>query len=230
MARRILVVEDEPAIADSVVYALNTEGFETVWCTTARDASAALAEGGIDLVVLDVGLPDRNGFDLCRDIRKTSSLPIIFLTARKEEVDRVVGLEIGGDDYIVKPFSPREVSARVKAVLRRSAPGEGEPAAGKGVSPAFRVDAAKCAVAYHGVPLNLSRYEYRILCMLLERPGWVFSREQIMERVWEEPEASLDRTVDTHIKTLRMKLHAVRPKLDPIQTHRGLGYSLREKP
>ena len=227
MARRILLVEDEPAIADSAAYALNTEGLETVWCTTAREALAALGKGNIDLIVLDVGLPDRNGFDLCRDIRRTSSVPIIFLTARKEEVDRVVGLEIGGDDYIVKPFSPREVSARVKAVLRRSPPGEPPPSSETRPS-SFRADPERCAISYFGQPLDLSRYEFRLLRMLMEKPGWVFSREQIMERVWEEPEASLDRTVDTHVKTIRAKLHRIRPKLDPIQTHRGLGYSLRE--
>jgi len=120
MARRILIVEDEPAIADSVTYALSTDGFETAWCATGREALAALARGGVALVVLDIGLPDRNGFDLCREIRRTSAVPIIFLTARKDEVDRIVGLEIGADDYIVKPFSPRELASRVSAVLART--------------------------------------------------------------------------------------------------------------
>ena len=229
MPLRILLVEDEPAIADSVAYALNTEGFESVWCTTAREALAALNKGNVDLMVLDIGLPDRNGFDLCRDIRRTSAIPIIFLTARKEEVDRIVGLEIGAGDYIVKPFSPREVSARVRAVLRRSRPPPLTPPAESRAVP-FQVDTEKYAISYFGQPLDLSRYEFRILRLLVEKPGHVLSREQIMEQVWEEPEASLDRTVDTHIKTLRAKLHHIRPKLDPIQTHRGVGYSLREVP
>jgi two-component system, OmpR family, catabolic regulation response regulator CreB len=221
------VVEDEPAIADSVIYALTTEGFETAWCATGREALAELGKGRVDLVVLDIGLPDRNGFDLCRDIRRTSPVPIIFLTARKEEVDRIVGLEIGADDYIVKPFSPREVSARVRAVLRRSRPAV-SPAPKLTPSSSFVVDPDRYAIAYRGKPLDLSRYEFRILRLLIENPGRVLSREQIMERAWEEPEASLDRTVDTHIKTLRAKLHAIRSKPDPIRTHRGLGYSLRE--
>ena len=120
MSQKILVVEDEPAIAENIVYALQTEGFEVECCTTGRKARAALAHGAVDLIVLDVGLPDGNGFDLCREIRQSSNVPILFLTARSEEVDRVVGLEIGGDDYVVKPFSPRELSARVKAILRRA--------------------------------------------------------------------------------------------------------------
>jgi len=119
MAQRILVVEDEPAIADTITYALRTEGFEVAWCSTAEEATRVLHENDISLIVLDVGLPDQNGFDLCKEIRKTSAVPIIFLTARTDEIDRVVGLEIGGDDYVPKPFSPRELAARVKAVLRR---------------------------------------------------------------------------------------------------------------
>lgn len=228
MRQKILVVEDEPAIADTITYALRTEGFDVEWCATGRDAGKALAKGGIHLVVLDVGLPDGNGFDVCRDLRKTSKIPVIFLTARAKEVDRVVGLEIGGDDYVVKPFSPRELSARVKAVLRRT---DGEPAKDPVSLPKnfpFAIDRQRVVIAYFGKPLDLSRYEYRILETLMGRPGWVFSRDQLMEKAWEEPGASLDRTVDTHIKTLRAKLREIKPKVDPIQTHRGLGYSLKE--
>ena len=227
MPEKILVVEDEPAIADNITYALQTEGYEVVWCATGEDGMAALEGDGFSLVVLDVGLPDRNGFDLCRDIRRTSALPVIFLTARADEIDRVVGLEIGGDDYVVKPFSPRELAARVKAVLRRTASAGGGSAAQVASSP-FVVDHQRKRIAYFGKPLDLSRYEYRMLEVLIGRPGWVFSREKLMDLVWEEPEASMDRTVDTHIKTLRGKLRAVKPKLDPIRTQRGLGYSLKE--
>ncbi|MBU4200333.1 MAG: two-component system response regulator CreB [Verrucomicrobia bacterium] len=225
MALRILIVEDEQGIVDNVTYALETEGFATVSCKTGAEALQALAKGSIDLIILDIGLPDRTGFDLCKDIRKTSSVPIIFLTARAKEVDRIVGLELGGDDYVVKPFSPRELAARVKAVFRRLGNGEARPAAAK--TP-FQVDKQRCVISYFGQPLDLSRYEFKILEVLIEKPGRVFSREQIMERAWEEPEASLDRTVDTHIKTLRAKLHKIRPKADPIQTHRGFGYALKE--
>jgi two-component system catabolic regulation response regulator CreB len=222
-------VEDEPAIADTISYALTTEGFDAVWCPTAGQAKAALEKEGIDLVVLDVGLPDRNGFEFCKELRRTSAVPVIFLTARADEVDRVVGLEIGGDDYIVKPFSPRELTARVKAVLRRSPSAESVGKA-DGVASPFSVDRNRMKIHYFGKPLDLSRYEFRLLEVLIGRPGWVFSRDQLMDRVWQEPEASMDRTVDTHIKTLRAKLREVKPRMDPIVTHRGLGYSLKEVP
>lgn len=227
MPDRILVVEDEPAITDNIKYALSTEGMDVVCCSTGEEAMRILQDGNVSLIVLDIGLPDRNGFDLCRDIRKTSAIPIIFLTARADEVDRVVGLEIGGDDYVVKPFSPRELAARVKAVLRRSPSGKAGNGKGVVTSP-FTIDRKKLTISYFGKPLDLSRYEYRLLDVLIGRPGWVFSREQLMDMVWEEPEASMDRTVDAHIKTLRAKMREVKPDLNPIQTHRGLGYSLKE--
>ncbi len=252
-ARRILIVEDEPAIADTLLYALRTEGFSPEWCATGRAGLAALAaadgaEKPFALVVLDVGLPDGTGFEVCKTIRKTSTVPVIFLTARNAELDRVLGLELGGDDYLVKPFSPRELTARVKAILRRvpavatepeaetsavrhaAAPGRG------GARSEFAVDEARCAIAFRGVTLELARYEFRLLKVLVAQPGRVFSRDQLMSAVWEDPGASLDRTVDAHIKMLRAKLRAVTAvgggasdeAADPIQTHRGLGYSLRE--
>lgn len=226
MSGTILVVEDEPAIADTIVYALRTEGFGVASCVTAGEALEAFHAGGIDLIVLDVGLPDQTGFEVCKAIRKTSNVPIIFLTARSGEVDRVVGLEIGGDDYVSKPFSPRELAARVKAVLRRTLPSE-ETEAGPPISP-WTVDRSRRRITYHAQTLDLSRYEYRILEVLLAHPGWVYSREQLMQMVWESPESAMDRTVDTHIKTLRAKLREVDPGVDPIQTHRGVGYSLKE--
>ena len=224
--KRILVVEDEPAIADNITYALSTEGFDVVWCSTGEEALEKLAVDRLSLIVLDIGLPDRSGFDLCREIRKTSAIPVIFLTARADEIDKVVGLEIGGDDYMVKPFSPRELAARVRAVLRRTPDGGGVDT--EVVSSAFSIDTKRKRISYFGKPLDLSRYEYRIIEVLAGRPGWVFSRDQLMDMVWEEPEASMDRTVDTHIKTLRSKLKQVKPELNPIQTHRGVGYSLKE--
>jgi two-component system, OmpR family, catabolic regulation response regulator CreB len=258
MLFRILIVEDEPAIADNIVYALETEGFRTRWCATGREALAALAES-FDLAVLDVGLPDIGGFDLCREIRKRHELPIVFLTARAGEIDRVVGLEIGADDYVVKPFSPRELAARIKAILRRTArPETGGAAAGaapggaalaaagsgEGANPAFpdspagggsarppspfRVDEERCVITYFGKRLELSRYEYRLLAALVGKPGRVWSRERLMEKAWDEPEASLDRTVDAHVKSLRAKLRQVKPDAEAIVTHRGLGYSLKE--
>jgi len=224
---KVLLIEDEPAIAENVTYALETEAFSVAWCETGQKGLSLIAEADdIDLVVLDIGLPDQNGFDLCRTIRQSSTVPIIFLTARGEEVDRVVGLELGGDDYVVKPFSPRELVARIRAVLRRSG---AESTAVPGCGP-FVVDEPRKRILYRGELLPLSRYEFRILKLLLARPGWVFSRQQLMDQAWEEPEASYDRTVDTHMKTLRAKLRGVDPDHDPIRTHRGQGYSLRDPP
>ena len=224
MKRRILIVEDEPAIVDTIQYALETEGFETIQLSFGAPVLPLLARESIDLIVLDIGLPDVSGFELCKEIRRSCATPIIFLTARTDEVDRVVGLEIGADDYISKPFSPRELSARVKAVLRRTRP-DGDST--RSVA-AFQVNESKCRIAYYGKALDLSRYEYEILRVFIRRPGHVYSRDQLMELAWEEPEASLDRTVDAHIKNLRAKMKALEPEFDPIVTHRGMGYSLRE--
>ena len=228
MQPRILLVEDEPSIADNIIYALKTDSFDPVWCATGQEALARFARETFALVILDVGLPDMNGFDLCRKLRASSSVPIIFVTARKDEIDRVVGLEIGGDDYVVKPFSPRELTARVKAILRRTEHTAPVATPAPEAVPMFSVDEDRCEIRYHGSPLALSRYEFRLLKILVAKPGRVFSREQLMDQAWEEPEAALDRTVDAHIKTLRAKLRAVRSDEDPIRTHRGLGYSMKE--
>jgi two-component system catabolic regulation response regulator CreB len=225
MKGRIMIVDDEPAIVDAIQYALETEGFETETHYLGEPAKDALAQRPADLVILDLGLPDVNGLDLFRDIRKASEVPVIFLTARADEVDRIVGLELGADDYITKPFSPREVSARVKAVLRRTGTGE----KGAEISGAvFTVNESKRRIRFHGELLDLSRYEYEILRTFINRPGHVFTRERIMEIVWEHPEASLDRTIDAHIKNIRAKLKRIRSGSDPIITHRGTGYSLRD--
>ena len=226
MKPRILVVEDEPSILDNILYSLETEGFEPHGCATAGDARAALLRGPWALVVLDVGLPDTVGFELCKEIRRTSNLPIIFLTARAGELDRVLGLEIGGDDYMVKPFSPRELCARVKAVLRRvqSPPQTPAPTAHS----AFRIDEERMQILHHGTRLILSGTEFRLLRALCEKPGRVLSRAQLMDIAWDDPGAALERTVDAHIKSLRAKLKEAHPDADPIETHRGFGYSLRE--
>jgi two-component system catabolic regulation response regulator CreB len=224
MKPKILIVEDEPAIAENIQYALETDGFETHCLSSGSPVISLIAKMAVDLIVLDIGLPDINGLELCKEIRKTHTLPIIFLTARSDEIDRVVGLEIGADDYVVKPFSPRELAARVRAVLRRAQ--HQTPAAPS--SGAFRIDESKRQIFYAGTCVELSRYEYNILKILIHRPGHVFSREQLMELAWDEPEASMDRTVDAHIKNIRAKLKAITPELDPITTHRGVGYALKE--
>jgi two-component system, OmpR family, catabolic regulation response regulator CreB len=232
MPERILLIEDEPAIADTIVYALKTEGFDPLWCATGAEGRAGAARGGIALVILDIGLPDANGLDLCREIRTTSRTPVIFLTARASEVDRVVGLELGADDYVVKPFSPRELVARVRAVLRRSS--AAAPAVAKNVPASaagrFAVDVSAMTISYHGTALELARTEFRILQTMVGHPGRVFSRRELMEAAWDQPEVSLERTVDTHIKTIRRKLEHVRPGEDPIETRRGFGYAVKVRP
>lgn len=221
---RILVVEDEPAIVETIQYALQTDGFETRSLSSGRPALSLLDKQGFDLIILDIGLPDINGLELFKEIRRAHSLPVIFLTARSEEVDRVLGLELGADDYVVKPFSPRELCARVRAVLRRVHP----PTAGATPSRAFRIDESRHQISYHGKPVELSRHEFDLLKILILHPGHVFSRDRLMDLAWEEPEASMDRTVDAHIKNIRAKLKIIRPSIDPIVTHRGIGYALKE--
>lgn len=224
---RILLVEDEPAIAETVLYALRTEGFEARHCLTGGEALGLARESAFDLAVLDVGLPDIGGFALCRELRRVRSadgreLPVIFLTAHDAEAERILGLEIGADDYVTKPFSPRELVARVRVVLRRGQGGSGVAMSTNG----FEHDADGHRIRFRGQLLDLTRYEYGLLAALLQRPGAVLSRSQLMDRVWGDALDSGDRTIDTHIKTLRAKLRAVAPEADPIRTHRGLGYSL----
>ncbi len=228
--RRILLLEDEPAIADTLLYALRSEGFDVTHVQLAREALAAFAKQPPDLAILDVGVPDGSGFDVCRAIRKTSELPIVFLTAHSEEIDRVLGLELGADDYVSKPFSPREVCARVKAILRRSAVSK---AAEQGAAPAavgadaLRLDESAQRIACAGSYLALTRYEYLLLATLLRRPGRIFSRAELMDLVWSDAPDTLDRTVDAHIKLLRAKLRNNGVSVEVIQTHRNMGYSLQ---
>ncbi len=226
----IVIVEDEPGIADTLQYALRTEGFEPRWCATGEAALAGCDDAA--LVILDVGLPDLNGFEVFKRLRaRHAALPVLFLTARADEIDRVVGLELGADDYVTKPFSPRELVARVRTVLRRSAPPPATPAVPAAASaPAqpFMHDEGRRSIRYYGEVLELSRYEYGLLRTLIGRPGFVFTRERLLDLVWDDDSASLDRTVDAHVKTLRAKLKAVAPTLEPIRTHRGVGYALAE--
>ncbi len=220
----ILVAEDEPAIADAVLYALRSEGLEAQHCLLGREVAPRVRAGGVDVVVLDVGLPDVSGFDVCRELRGFSEVPVIFLTARNDEVDRVLGLELGADDYVAKPFSPRELVARVRARLRRRAPAG--TSAGWAAHGEFAIDRDGHRVRFRERMLDLTRYEYALLAALLQRPGAILSRAQLMDRGWDSDADSADRTVDTHVKTLRAKLRAAGADPDPIRTHRGIGYSL----
>jgi two-component system catabolic regulation response regulator CreB len=220
----ILIVEDEAPIADTLIYALRLDGFTATWQQFAGTALEYLRQNPVDLVILDVGLPDISGFEACRQLRRFSEVPVIFLTARGDEIDRVVGLEIGGDDYVVKPFSPREVVARVKAILKRSAPREEAPTTSAAGS-LFQVDGERLQIHYRSQPVNLTRHEFRLLQSLLAQPERVFSREQLLQAVGVAAEANYERSIDGHIKSLRAKLRQIAPDTEPIQTHRGFGYS-----
>lgn len=231
---QVLVVEDEAAIAQTILYALRSEGYAATHCLLGGEALALLQQGGPDLVVLDVGLPDLGGFEVCRRLRAlpgpAGQVPVIFLTARNDEVDRVLGLELGADDYMAKPFSPRELVARVRARLRRvvapAPPASPALASGWQQHGAFAIDREGRRIRYGSQPLELTRYEYALLEALLQRPGAILSRAQLMDRGWDTHADSADRTVDTHVKTLRAKLRAAGAAHDPIRTHRGLGYAL----
>ena len=225
----ILLIEDESAIADTVIYALRTEGYAVTHCLLGRDGLAALERERYALVILDVGLPDGNGFDLCRELRRFTDVPVIILTARNSEIDRIVGLEIGADDYVAKPFSPRELTARVRVILRRAGPRAELAATDTAGSEArcFRLSTEDGRIFYNGTLLDLTRYEYLLLKTMIPHPERIFTRADLMQQAWVAPDHSMERTVDTHVKTLRAKLKAIDPTRDPIETHRGLGYSLR---
>jgi len=221
----ILIVEDEPSIADTLIFVLQTEGFNVTWKALANDALRLLQTESIDLVIMDVGLPDITGFEACKQLRKFSNVPVIFLTARGEELDRVVGLEIGADDYVVKPFSPREVAARVKAILKRVMPIATFVPAKSTVESVFIINNENLQIFYHEQLLQLTRVEFKLLQTLVEQPQRVFSRDQLLNAVGAATDAGYDRSIDTHIKTLRSKLRAVVANAEPIQTQRGFGYS-----
>jgi two-component system catabolic regulation response regulator CreB len=221
MKPRVLIVEDEPGIADTLQYALRTEGFDPAWVATGEEALAQVKAQPPALVILDVGLPDTSGFEVFKRLREFADVPVVFLTARSDEIDRVVGLELGADDYVAKPFSPRELVARVRSILRRSAKAPAAPRL------PLVVDEGKRQIRFYGTLLELSRYEFGLLQTLASHPGHVFSRDTLLDKVWDDSE-SLDRTVDAHVKTLRAKMKLVAPTLEPIRTHRGSGYALAE--
>ena len=223
---RILLVEDDLPIAENVIVGLEREGFTCTHVLLGAACLDYLQSNTVDLVILDVGLPDTNGFEVCKTIRRTSEIPVIFLTARADEVDRVVGLEIGADDYILKPFSPRELVARVKTILRRChLPARSAPVTHK----PFQIDEARACIVFAGQPLDLTRAEYFLLRTLVNAPQKVFSRQALMDAAGLA-DASLERVIDTHIKTLRAKLAAVSPEREWIHTHRSFGYSLNIAP
>lgn len=234
MNQTIFVIDDEISITDSVQFALEQEGFDVRVFHTGQEVMPALENGAPELLILDVGLTDGSGFDFFRQYRQQCQTPVIFLTARNDEIDRVVGLEMGADDYIGKPFSLRELVARVRVVLRRKESTLNTQSnknlqvnsddAVRQIS-VFRLDSVCKKIHYYDQLLTLTAHEYRLLELLLSQAGRVYSRAQLLEQTCDAPEHRLERTVDTHIKTLRLKLHEVAHDKDPIKTHRGLGYS-----
>lgn len=228
----ILIVEDELSIADTLVFALGAEGFETRWVRLGRQAIEAVEAGSVLFVILDVGLPDMSGFEVCKAIRRSSEVPVLFLTARAEEIDRVVGLEIGADDYVVKPFSPREIAARVRAILKRTggvrpAPPPASPPAltARDSADDFVLDGARLKISYRDQPLELTAQEFRLFAHLLQHPERVFSRQSLLEAVGAGGGANYERNIDGNVRSLRAKIRKLAPERDPIQTHRGFGYS-----
>ncbi len=223
----VLLVEDEPAIADTLVYALETECFAVTHALTGADALAAASHGDFDLAILDIGLPDMTGLEVCRRLREISAIPVLFLTARDGELDRILGLELGGDDYVTKPFSPREIVARVRAILRRTSQSAHAPATSH---TSLHHDAATMRIHCAGTPLDLTAHEYKLLLVLMNQPGRVFTRDQLLDQAWQDPGAVTDRTVDAHIKSIRSKLRSASSGAENlIETRRGLGYSLTPK-
>jgi two-component system alkaline phosphatase synthesis response regulator PhoP len=228
MAARILVVDDEPAVTDLLAYNLRQAHYEVLTAADGREALRLAQQANPDLILLDLMLPEIDGLDVCRQLRKTSQVPIIMITALGEETDRVVGLELGADDYITKPFSVREVLARIKAVLRRgSATDEaGETGVilhGRG---GLRLDPERHEATVEGVRLSLTRLEFELLAMLLRHPGRAFTREQLLEQAWGYDFAGDTRAVDSAVKRLRSKLRAISEQADCIETVRGVGYRL----
>ena len=231
--KQILCVEDDAAILMPLRYALEREEWQVTWANTGSQAIAFVQQQTFDFIILDVGLPDINGFDVCKKIRQFNHTPLLFLTARDDEIDRIVGLEIGADDYCTKPFSSREIVSRIKAIWRRmDIQSQLQPAQSTIETQTIIAKTWQCIdeslqIHYQGSALQLTRYEYRLLKLLIDHPEQVFSRQQLMDHIWEHPEHSLERTVDTHIKSLRQKLKQISAEYDPITTHRGFGYSLK---
>ncbi|UUZ74313.1 winged helix-turn-helix domain-containing protein [Polaromonas sp. P1(28)-13] len=220
---RVLLVEDDPAIAKSIIYTLERDGLAVTHSLLLCDARRQLGQHPPDVLILDVGLPDGSGLDLCKEVRAAGSLPVLMLSAHDEEIDRVLGLELGADDYLGKPFSPRELLARVRSMLRRARMPLPASRAIGGTSP-FGIDLGGQRISLQGKPLPLTRREFGLLLDLLQHRGRIRSRDELLGAVWGSDSDSTDRTVDTHIKTLRAKLQEAAPEHDYIVTHRGMGY------
>lgn len=226
MAKHILLVDDETRIQDVVEYALSKEGYRVTCLTDGRSALARLANESFDLVILDVMLPDIDGLEICRTLRKTSKVPILFLSARGDEVDRIVGLELGGDDYLVKPFSPRELVARTRAVLRRFDHANERELPRARVYGALELDPERHEARYAQQRVILTATEFALLLALYERPGVVMSRAQLIDKAYSGDVHITERTLDTHVRRIRAKFRSLGG--DPIATVHGVGYKAVE--
>lgn len=225
---KILVIEDHDAARESLIAMLQEDRFDAVGVGTGNEGLDIIRKGGVDLLLLDIGLPDWNGFDLFHEIRKISDLPVMFMTARSDVVDKVTGLEIGADDYILKPVDYREVVARIRAILRRVQRGGPSGSPVKSGTP-FTIDVEKRRIRVAGELLDLTPLEYGILKTLIEKPGHVFSREYLLHLDRSDASSVSDRSIDQHIKTLRKKLTGVFGQEVPvIVAHRNIGYALRD--
>ncbi len=228
-ASRILVVDDEPSVRESVGYALEHEGFDVTLASDGEDAEARLADDDFELLIIDIMMPGKSGLDICREVRASSAVPIILLTAKDAEVDKVVGLEVGADDYVTKPFSVRELLGRVRAQLRRReldrSDGSRETAITAGQ---VTIDLARHLVTVRGEPINLTRSEFQVLRLLAEKPGEVFSRKQIMEELWQTEFRGDVRACDVHISNLRQKIERDPQNPEIVLTVRRVGYRFAE--
>jgi len=216
----VLVVEDEPKLSTLLDEYLRASGFETRVLADGRDVLPAVEERAPDIILLDLMLPGRPGLEVFKEVRAAHDIPVVMVTALVEEVDRLVGLELGADDYICKPYSPREVVARVKAVLRRGG------RAGASGAPGRVLDAARYEAMLDGVPLELTPVEFRLLNTLASRPGRIFPRAELLDSLYADHRVVSDRTVDSHVKNLRRKLQRVRPNEDLVHSVYGVGYKL----
>ncbi|QTD49216.1 response regulator [Sulfidibacter corallicola] len=219
----VVVAEDEPKIAKVLTDYLSAHGYETHWIENGSEVVDYVRSRNPSLLLLDVMLPGKDGMSICKELRTFTQMPILMLTARVEEVDRILGLELGADDYICKPFSPREVVARVKTVLRRAAPRSEEPEEEK----VFAVDEERREIRVKGSLLTLTPNEYTLLRVLIKQPGRVFTRDQLVDNLYDDFRAVTDRTIDSHIKNLRKKITAVMPGTEVIRSVYGVGYKLQ---
>ena len=217
---RILIVEDEPKLSQLLADYLTNAGYQTQIVDDGRNVAPALKAGHFDLMLLDLMLPGRDGLEVCKEVRAFSNIAIVMVTARVEEIDRLLGLELGADDYICKPFSPREVVARVKAILRRAP----QALAQAQVDSRLSIDEEQFKAALHGQPLDLTPVEFRLLKTLSAAPGRVFSRQQLLNTLYEDHRVVTDRTVDSHVKNLRRKLQQAHPGDELIESIYGVGY------